>query len=87
MKCILCQYAVNVLLGLDVLASAVIGGDGRETISERMARAQKAGVVWAGRLCRLLDVFGAKHCSKSLEPGSIGRELWDWSKSGGKPTP
>lgn len=76
------QIALNVLLALDRLANALAGGDPAETISQRVARAERAGHRWARAACRLLDVFSAKHCRWSLAPGSIGREVWSWSKDG-----
>ena len=91
-RCPLCravqQYATNWLLLWDLALNTLLGGEPKETVSERTARARDAGSEPARRFCAALTwvwkhVFrhpAPDHCSWALEgPGSVGRELWHWS--------
>ena len=69
------QYWLNVLLGLDQFANALAGGDPRETISSRSAKARSEGRVWGCIMCAFLGWAATKltgaptdHCALSLEP-------------------
>lgn len=49
------KYVWNLLVALDQFANTALGGDPRETISSRAAKAMKAGKAWGCILCRLLS--------------------------------
>lgn len=55
-----------IAIGIDNAVSAIFGGNGYITISERAARARKRGDRWGCYLCRLLDWADPDHCKKSL---------------------
>jgi hypothetical protein len=61
------DWALNVLIGLDQFANAVIRGDPDETISSRAAKAELRGKKWGCLLCKFLDKLDKDHCQKSLE--------------------
>jgi hypothetical protein len=81
----LLQLLYNLLLLSDKTLNALLLGDPNEPLSRRIARARDAGSVSACRACAVLtfvfSLIGPKrdHCTWSLEPGSIGREIWAWS--------
>lgn len=90
MTCRLCsalgQLADNTALIADKALNTISGGDPNETFSRRIARARDAGQTWARRCCagltwafNLLPGIKRDHCTWSLEPGSIGAEVWHWS--------
>lgn len=71
------SYVINVLIGLDQLANATAGGDPRETISSRAAKARAAGQPWGCWLCKVLGAIAiatwlrgqpVDHCAQSLNP-------------------
>lgn len=69
------EYAINALIGLDQFANAVAGGDPRETISSRSAKARDEGREWGCLMCAFLGWAATKiegkptdHCTQSLEP-------------------
>jgi len=61
-------YVLNVLIGIDQLANALLAGSPDETISSRAGKGQKEGKRWACLLCRFLDYLQKDHCAKSIEP-------------------
>lgn len=61
---VLGRYVKNVLVALDQLVNALLGGDPDETISSRAA---KSNSWWACRLCRLLDLIDPGHCANARE--------------------
>lgn len=67
------NYWLNVLLGLDQFANALAGGDPRETISSRSAKARSEGRSWGCIMCAFLGWVATKlsgqptdHCALSL---------------------
>jgi hypothetical protein len=63
-------------------------GSPNETVSQRCARCREAGQRWAFYACAVLTWIGKTvfrqdrdHCTWSLTPGSVGKEIWDWSPS------
>lgn len=58
------RYVRRVLKGIDVFVNTVLGGEPRETISERSARLRDKGLIVGCVMCRLLDVFERDHCTK-----------------------
>lgn len=78
---VLAQYGYNYLLILDKLGNTVLLGDPNETLSRRTARARDAGDRFGRIGCAILEFFSKNHCAWSLEPGSLGRELWSWSRA------
>lgn len=57
----------GIVLGKDQTFNATIGGDHKETLSRRAARAQIRGEKWGCILCKLLGYAEKDHCEKSLE--------------------
>lgn len=59
-------YVWNVLIGIDQLANAILGGDPDETISSRAA---KRSHVWGWHvLGRLLEFIDPGHMKRAIEP-------------------
>lgn len=65
-------WFANVLLGIDVLGNAILGGDPYETIS---SRAGKSDRMWACYLCRFLDWLQEDHCKKAVNNAAGNRAL------------
>lgn len=66
----LARWFWNVLIALDQLANALIGGDPDETISSRLGKCSRAGCRACRIACRLLSLFDPRpgdHCIASLE--------------------
>lgn len=68
------RYVLNVLVGVDQLANAVLGGDPDETISSRVGKWQRDKAKrsrWRRRLsyglCLVLHLFDRDHCRRSIE--------------------
>lgn len=74
------HYALNIGLAMDRLANAALLGNANETLSQRTARAELAGNRIARLACRLLGLIDRNHCAWSLEPGTIGMEIWSWNR-------
>jgi hypothetical protein len=83
------QLACNTILMLDLTGNAMLGGNPRETISKRTARARangsKAAKIFCGILSSVWRLMGDSrdHCTWALnDPGpSIGGEIWHWSQA------
>lgn len=60
-------YLFEVLIALDQLLNALLGGYADETISSRAEKARRRGRLWGCVLCRVLHVFDPGHCENSLE--------------------
>lgn len=56
------SYLLHVLLSLDRLLNALVGGHGLETLSGHAGRSAGAGHRWACVLCRVLAWFDRDHC-------------------------
>lgn len=63
------KYLYNILIGIDQLANAILGGDPDETISSRMGKhlARKDCPI-CNLLCSLLNKIQPDHCIKAIEP-------------------
>jgi hypothetical protein len=59
-------YALGVLIALDQVANALLGGYPDETVSFRAAKARRDGKRWGCVLCKLLDTIHTNHCEFSL---------------------
>ena len=59
------QYLVNILVGVDQLANAVLGGDPMQTISYRSAMAAATGKKWGCILCKFLGMIQKDHCKRT----------------------
>ena len=66
-RCKICQYFWNILIAIDQLGNAVIGGDPDETISSRAGKDKKKGRKWAIYLCWVLNKIDTDHCKESIE--------------------
>ena len=67
------KYIKNVLIGIDQLANAVIGGDPDETISSRAGKEVRKGRRGGWRiLCLILNHFDKDHCQESIEEDEGG---------------
>lgn len=60
-------YFLNIAVAIDQFANTILGGNPRETISQRAAKARNAGKRWGCLLCRILDRIQPNHCTNSLE--------------------
>jgi hypothetical protein len=60
-------YLFEVLIALDQLLNALLGGCADETLSSRAAKARQSGMLWGCVLCRILDAIDRDHCAKSIE--------------------
>ena len=62
---VLAKYILNVLIALDQLANAILGGDPDETISSRAAKRMH---MWHWKtLARFLEMIDPGHMKRSLE--------------------
>ena len=69
-------YVVNILVGMDQLANAILGGDPMETISFRAALAQEDGAKWGCLMCKFLNLFQNNHCQRTV--GSTDQRVLMW---------
>lgn len=73
-------YIKNVLVGIDQLCNAIIGGDPDETISARCWRHRdnKAGYLAYKFIDSIFNVLGyPNHCASSAEPDfNTKNEIW-----------
>ena len=60
------RYFLNWLILLDEAGNTLAGGSPNETISERAAKARKAGRRWGCVLCGLLNRINPGHCDRAL---------------------
>ena len=70
-------YGKAVLIGLDQLANAILGGWPDETLSSRCWRLSLAGRDWPRLVVDgLARIFGDRnHCRESYESERLGRQL------------
>jgi hypothetical protein len=61
------RYVTFVLVALDQLANALLGGYPRETISSRAAKGARRGNKGWCLLCKVLDLFQRNHCELVIE--------------------
>lgn len=62
------QWALNVLIGVDQLGNAILGGSPDDTISSRCWKARVKGKRWGLIAVALIDgVFGRGHCENAVE--------------------
>ncbi len=57
-------YVFNVLLSLDFLLNAFIGGQPAETLTKHAARSMAEGKHWGCIVCRLLELVDKGHCRR-----------------------
>lgn len=62
------QYWLSLLFRIDNVGNAFTGGDYRETISSRAAKARNEGKPWGCVLCKLLGAVDKNHCDNALDP-------------------
>ena len=69
-------YARRVLIGVDQLVNALLGGWPDETMSSRAWRWEWDGVrSWPRKLIDLLFFWDLEHCRLSFESERVGRQL------------
>lgn len=69
------QYIKNVLIAIDQLFNAVIGGYCDESLSSRAYRWEKNGVrSWPRKLVDALFFWEKEHCKSSYESEREGRQ-------------
>ena len=64
------RYALNIAIGLDQLANAVLAGHPDETLSSRAYRAEQSGQRywgWTRRAIDLLFFWQSGHCQAAYE--------------------
>lgn len=61
------KWLWNILIAIDQLFNAILGGDPDETISSRAGKAKKEGKLWACILCKFLHILDNNHCTDSIE--------------------
>jgi len=66
-------YFQNVMIALDSLGKALIGGAPGETISGRAGRAREKGSKIAKYLCIFLDFLQSNHCAQAVLNDAKGR--------------
>lgn len=69
------RYGKAVLIGLDQLVNALLGGWPDETLSSRCWRLSLAGRDWPRRLVDRLLFWDRNHCRESFESERLGRQL------------
>lgn len=63
------RYLWGVLISLDQLGNALLGGDPDETISSRMGKlVAKRKCKLCKLLCWVIDKIDPNHCVKTIEP-------------------
>jgi hypothetical protein len=60
-------HFLRVLIAIDQLFNAILGGYPDETISSRAAKAELRGDKWGCVLCKLLAYVDKNHCEKVIE--------------------
>ncbi|RKE36629.1 hypothetical protein B0G76_2831 [Paraburkholderia sp. BL23I1N1] len=75
-------WAHSVAYCVDCLGNAITGGDPRETISSRSAKARLEGKEWGCAMCAFLGwaatLIAGKptdHCAESIEPNEGSRAI------------
>lgn len=61
------RYFWSLLIALDQLLNAVMGGQPDETISSRCAKLWLEGDGFGCFMCKILDFFQKNHCRKVIE--------------------
>lgn len=61
------RYLLNILIAIDQLGNAILGGDPDETISSRAAKGALAGDTKWCLLCGLLNIIDRGHCERVIE--------------------
>lgn len=69
-------YARNILVGVDQLLGAFLGGDPDETISSRVGKWSASGSK-VGRFFEIIldSIFGKNHCKECIEADEGKEEL------------
>lgn len=68
---------MNVLIGIDQLGNAIIGGDPDHTISGRLGKAEGRCKICRG-ICKVLGWIDKGHCEKSIEWDEGDHSVWKW---------
>jgi hypothetical protein len=65
------RYTYGLLIALDQLVNALLGGYPDETVSLRAERARRGEKRWGCALCRVLDWIDPEHCKRAAWRKSI----------------
>ena len=81
------NYVMNVLIALDQLGNALIGGAPDETISSRLGKMKKSyggeipEELWAAHILDdFLEYVDENHSIDAIEKDEGEEELWNWNK-------
>jgi hypothetical protein len=61
------RYFYNILIGVDQLVNAILGGDPDETISSRIGKRAREGYKISIFLSKFLDIFDKNHAEDAIE--------------------
>lgn len=63
------KYLYNILIGIDQLVNAILGGDPDETISSRIGKhlIKHPDCPICNYLCKLLNLIDPNHCQDAIE--------------------
>jgi hypothetical protein len=70
------KYLWNILVGIDQLINAGLGGDPRETLSSRMGKIEKTSRL-AGAVCDALSMIESNHCQKNIDNTVGDKGIWE----------
>jgi hypothetical protein len=73
------RYTYGILIALDQLGNAILGGYPDETLSTRAAIARRSGKRWGCVLCKVLDWIDTNHCHRALR-GKALSVMKRWGK-------
>lgn len=67
------RYLFNLLIAIDQIFNAILGGDPDHTISGRLGKCEKK---WCRFICKILDIFDKNHCKNSIEWDRGDKAIW-----------
>lgn len=77
-------YCKNLLIAIDQLVNALLGGHADETLSSRAHRARLIGKPLAAEVIDWLFFFDKDHCREAFESERTGRQLPPEMRGGGQ---
>lgn len=71
------KYIKNILVSIDQLVNAILGGDPDETISSRLGKYRhKKYVYYIYKLVNFLFFWDNKHCESAIEADEGKDSIW-----------